>query len=78
MCLLWIKSVADRSAIVFRSFRIVFQSFRDRLSIVSRSFRGGQFYSFDFKIFDFDVAFSDRGAIVHTMLLSPLDALGNE
>ena len=71
MCLLWIKSVADRSAIVFRSFRIVF-------TIVSRSFRGRQFYSFDFKLFDFDVAFSDRGAIVHTMLLSPLDALGNE
>ena len=40
MCLLWIKSVADRSAIVFRSFRIVFrivfQSFRDRFAIVSR------------------------------------------
>ena len=32
MCLLWIKSVADRSAIVFRSFRIVFQSFRDRFA----------------------------------------------
>ncbi len=60
MCLLWIKSVADRSAIVFQSFR------------------GGQFYSFDFKIFDFDVAFSDRGAIVHTTLLFPLDALRNE
>ena len=71
MCLLWIKSVADRSAIVFRSFRIVFQSFRDR-------FAAGNFIVLIFNIFDFDVAFSDRGAIVHTMLLSPLDALGNE